>query len=295
MHYDEALSSLRQVLLETQPTGDGGFEGLIASVLAAQSGLLIRLAKSGSQFGRDASSVFGDFAIAMEAKRYREDELRLELLAGKVFVAAHLLEIDLWVVGTTSAVGDNTVDKLRSILEENGIAFLCLDWALYPMPPLAVALAAEIQVTLDWFARHNPAVDRSRLEEALLSVRGHATFSVEAARLREQLHGSTVGVDSLRHQSSNWLRSRLIDPFSSQQSFGQIILVAGANNPGVTRIKAAADLQSALDSAATRPKVIAVLGEEGTGKTWLVARWWSAHAHPPRRSSTSWSTDRSLP
>ena len=49
-------AALRDELLRIEPAGDGGFEGLLADALAAFSGLTFRLAKSGSQFGRDGSS-----------------------------------------------------------------------------------------------------------------------------------------------------------------------------------------------------------------------------------------------
>ncbi len=106
----EALDWLRQVLLETKASGPDGFEGLVAGALAIETGLVFRLAKSGSQFGRDASSSSSRFAVAMEAKRY-ETDLRLEDLAGKAFLAGHFLEgdIDLWVLGATSEVGDDVV------------------------------------------------------------------------------------------------------------------------------------------------------------------------------------------
>jgi hypothetical protein len=56
---DQQLKYLRRVSLEVKPTGHDGFEGLVADTLAAMTGLVVRLAKSGSQFGRDASSAPG--------------------------------------------------------------------------------------------------------------------------------------------------------------------------------------------------------------------------------------------
>jgi hypothetical protein len=45
------LKKLRKTLLALKAVGDAGFEGLLAEALAVFSGLTIRLAKSGSQFG----------------------------------------------------------------------------------------------------------------------------------------------------------------------------------------------------------------------------------------------------
>ncbi len=65
------LVKLRDLLLSTKATGADGFEGVIGDALSAASGLVIRLAKSGSQFGRDASSGPVPFAIAIEGSSGR--------------------------------------------------------------------------------------------------------------------------------------------------------------------------------------------------------------------------------
>ena len=109
-------AGLREELLRIEPAGDSGFEGLLAETLAAFSGLTLRLAKSGSQFGRDGSSTIAPFAIAMEAKRY-DGDLRLEDLAGKVVVAGSELEgrIDVWALGATSSVELGAVVRRISV------------------------------------------------------------------------------------------------------------------------------------------------------------------------------------
>ena len=60
-----SLDLLRSVLLQLQASGEAGFEGLVATLIASKTKLQLRLAKSGSQFGRDASSPRDVFAIAM--------------------------------------------------------------------------------------------------------------------------------------------------------------------------------------------------------------------------------------
>ncbi len=132
----DMFDDLRQLLLALPPSGRKGFEGLIATAAAALTGLNFRLAKSGSQFGRDATTAPSPFAIAMEAKRY-SDALTLEKLAGKATIAAIDLagDIDLWVVGATSEVGEGTVRKLQAVLERDGISLLVLDWSTSTLPP----------------------------------------------------------------------------------------------------------------------------------------------------------------
>ena len=65
---DFHLEELHKLVYGLDPAGSKGFEGLIASALADITELTFRLAKSGSQFGKDASTPAGTFAIAMEAK-----------------------------------------------------------------------------------------------------------------------------------------------------------------------------------------------------------------------------------
>ena len=121
---DDCIEGLRGLLLRLKPTGDDGFEGLLATTLSEFSGLTIRLAKSGSQFGRDGRSPSAPFAIAMEAKRYT-GELGLEVLA-KAAVAGHVLDdsVDVWALGATSAIGDDTLEKVTGLLEDRGVTFL---------------------------------------------------------------------------------------------------------------------------------------------------------------------------
>jgi hypothetical protein len=59
----------------------------VARALAALSGYTFRLAKSGSQFGRDAATPKAPLAIAMEAKRYT-DSVPPEAVVGRAGVAA---------------------------------------------------------------------------------------------------------------------------------------------------------------------------------------------------------------
>lgn len=276
------LTALRDLLLATPDTGDDGFEGLVATALANLTGLTFRLAKSGSQFGRDASTPRAPFAIAMEAKRYR-DKLRLETLAGKAAVALTELagKIDTWVVCATSELGDGVEAKLRDIIEREGISLLTLDWSSHPDPNLAVIFAAAKVAVLEWFAQHQPTVDQADLAGHLQSIADRPTFSIQKAALETAITASESGLDALRQSSATWLRARLTDPDVSQQSFGQFITVSRPGSPALPRTGVGQTLQTAITVDPAGRRVVAVLGEEGAGKTWLVAQWWAAQPSPP--------------
>jgi hypothetical protein len=133
-------------------TGEKGFEGLVRSVVAKKTGLQIRLAKSGLQWGRDASSPAGEFSVAIEAKLYTSD-LRIQELMGKLSSAAAFIggDTDLWLLCTTVELGDDTVRKLSEVVPAQGMSIVFLDWSLRPLSPLAVLLAGEATTTLEWF------------------------------------------------------------------------------------------------------------------------------------------------
>ena len=231
-----ALKALRSTLLALPATGTAGFEGLVASVLAGMTGLVIRLATSGSQFGRDASSLPGAFAVAMEGKRYDRD-LRFEDLIGKIDEAASMMGdlVDLYVLGASSGVGDDTVQRLTANLAERGVVLLTLDWTERPLPPLAVAVAGERAVTLEWFAEHVPAVDQIQLGARLDVIASAPPFASQVAQLRDAVSAASVGLEPLRRHAAGWLERRLTDPAASQQAFGQYVTVSAPSAPAVLR------------------------------------------------------------
>jgi hypothetical protein len=269
--------TLRNFLLALKPAGPDGFEGLVAGALSGVTGLVIRLAKSGSQFGRDASSGVGPFAVAMEAKRY-DDNLRLEVLAGKVVLGGHVLEgkVDLWVLGATSEVGDDVERHLLEILDNYGVSLLVLDWTPRPLPPLAVLLASVRDVTLAWFAAHAPAVDTNVLAAQLNDIAASPSFPEQAAQMRQSLTAGNIGLDSLRLHTAEWLRKRFSSRTISQRSFGQFINISDPSSPALPRNTPAQLLRDNMFIDSKLPAVVAVLGGEGVGKTWLVAQWWAA-------------------
>lgn len=277
-----SFAKLRDLLLALPPVGDSGFEGLVANALSNFSGLTFRLAKSGSQFGRDATSTPAPFAIALEAKRY-DDELRLEVLAGKAVVGGHVLEgkVDVWALGATVEVGEDVVVKLAEILERYSVTLLTLDWTNNPLPTLGVVLAANKISTLEWFKQHQPSADRNVLSRQLSAIQSKPSFSGQVTLLQQQVSAATVGLDALRRHCATWIRARLADPALATQTFGQDIAVAKAGNPAQSRPDLVSRLEQLTEARLDEFGVVAVLGEEGTGKTWLIGQWWWGQSEQP--------------
>ena len=277
----QSLSKLRSLLRDQPPAGQAGFEGLIATLVAAATGLQIRLAKSGSQFGRDASSARGPFTIAIETKRY-DSKLRLETLAGKVALAGFSLggDTDLWVVGATSEAGDDVVKKVSAIADTYGISVVFLDWSPHMIPPLAVLLALDLEATEAWFKTNSPQTDAVLLRSLLDAISKSDPFTAAEQTLRASLSAAEVGVSALQSKNRIWLRKRWGDMIPSRQEFGQIVTPLDPTKKvlmGRTeRLKIAARIK-----VSQNPKVVVVLGDEGVGKTWLVADWWLTSEHQP--------------
>lgn len=275
------LCELRDHLGRLKPAGPDGFEGLIATALADLTGLTFRLAKSGSQFGRDASTPRGRFAIAMEAKRYN-DSLRLEDVAGKIWVASHEMssDIDLWVLCATSEMGDGSLVKLEQMLEEKGISLLMLDWTAAPLPRLAVLLAAARSKVSAWCKLHAPD-ELSDIDQALALVAGDTAYAEAIESLKSDTNPAHVGLAAMANANKLWCNEVFSKRTAAQKAFGQYLTVSDPTRRAIARPAIEAALQQALAVSPDGPSCIALLGPEGVGKSWLAANYWASANDQP--------------
>ncbi|GAA4642448.1 hypothetical protein GCM10023115_05780 [Pontixanthobacter gangjinensis] len=280
------LDTLRDVLRRwEQPAGPDGFEGLIAQALATVSGYTFRLARSGAQFGRDAATPNAPFAIAMEAKRYTKS-VPLEALAGKSSLAAFALadKVDLWVLAATVETSEPTEKMLEEILESAGVSLLNLDWAETGLPPLAVLLAAASAELLPWAQARLAPLDFAGFEKGLEFVAKHANFAVAEKQLLDALTSGSLGLDALRERNTAWIELRFADQQLAQQHFSQYLAPLDSTARSISRPVIQAELGRAFSVARADPEgrtLVAVLGGEGSGKSWAVAQWWVAQDPRP--------------
>jgi hypothetical protein len=274
----EPLKTLRQNLLKLEPSGPKGFEGLIATALADLTGLTFRLAKSGSQFGRDASTPRARFAIAMEAKRYTES-LRLEDVAGKIWIASNELasDVDVWVLCASSEMGDGVLQKLEQMLEDKGISLLMLDWTAAPLPRLAVLLAATRLSIKQWFENHTASTTAETIDAELQIVEANPAFITARDQLLRDISAGYSGLATLAEVNRVWSERVFSDRTSSKSAFGQYLTVLDDTRPVIIRSHHHQELSTALKAT----ECIAILGPEGVGKSWLAVSWWSASEDKP--------------
>ncbi|MFM6829186.1 MAG: hypothetical protein ACKOVA_02440 [Novosphingobium sp.] len=276
-----ALADLRTILLTLRPAGTSGFEGLAATCIASLAKFPLRLAKSGLQFGRDMSSAPDDFAVAAECKLYKND-ISLEDLSGKVRLASEHLagNIDLWALCSTAEVGDVTVRELEPSLKARGIELVMLDWPNAGLPPLAVLLATMATRTREWFDDHAPG-QVAAVSAALAQIAADTNHAAAEANLRERFARGSVGLATLQASAGKWLNARLADPDQSRIDLGQVVGLNPGGVEGVDRTDLVRELASMMRIRSSATQVIAAIGEEGAGKTWLVARWWAATVPQP--------------
>jgi hypothetical protein len=278
-------TALRNVLQGwNPPAGPNGFEGLVARALAEFTGYTFRLARSGSQFGRDAATPHATFSIAMEAKRYGKS-VPLQELVGKASLAAFALAegVDVWVLAATVEVSEPTQRQLAELLEEGGIALLTLDWTDASLPPLAVLLASTMAQVLPWAQTRLTAPKLAALRAGLEDVASDPAFETQRRALEQKLSPASVGLGAFRARNAEWLETRFGSRRQAQRDFSQFLAPLEAPQLSAERPTVTSALESAAQGARRDPNgdgLVAVLGGEGAGKSWAVATWW--HRSDPR-------------
>lgn len=271
-------TALRDLLRAwTPPAGPDGFEGLVTRALASVTGYTFRLARSGSQFGRDASTPNAPFAIAMEAKRYTTP-VSLAELAGKSTLAAFDLadDIDVWALAATVEVGDIQQRYIEEILERAGITLLTLDWTDAGLPPLGVLLALAAPDVLTWSSTRLSAADQIVLADGLADLATDPAFGDHSGELLAQLSPALVGLDAFRLRNAQWCERHFTDRRLARREFSQFLAPLEGGITSVDRPRISDAIEQAVATARQNApeRMVAVLGGEGSGKSWAATKWW---------------------
>ncbi len=146
--YSKDLSDALQALYHSGPNG---FEGFLSMVLANITGQSFRLARSGTQHGRDGNTAFDHGATYFEGKRYTKSPDKTQIGAKLIDIANDDAgQVDLWILGATCEVATQAVDDARKFAEGHGIGILVLDWNENDLGPLLVATVAARQKSKDF-------------------------------------------------------------------------------------------------------------------------------------------------
>lgn len=264
------FDKLHDALMALPHTGSRGFEGFVRDALAELTGQGFRLMKSGPQGGVD---MIGDvngsgLVIGMEGKQYAaKTRLPLDGLKAKLYDASlSFPAMDIWLLATTRPMGGGDVAALGAVGANLGVDVVVFDWdddKVTP-PSLATLCAAA------------PAASAHHLGKAAASdiaaVRANAFFAAEAARIRDALRAASIGLAAARSALSDWLRAHMRDAASARTAFDSYATLAAPDAGLIARLTITAQLDAWWQSGPTT--AMAMLGQEGRGKTWAALSWW---------------------
>jgi hypothetical protein len=162
---DGQIGELREIVRKLNPTGDDGFEGLMAAVLTDVTKTTFSLAKSGSQQGRDGQSALNSGATIFEAKLYDGTVSKNEIVSKIAEIAVNDDgHADLWIVGSTGAIRSQDIATIEGVGKRVGIGTLILDWPDTGLPPFATLLGMTRAKAASFLASNTGTAEREILD-----------------------------------------------------------------------------------------------------------------------------------
>lgn len=271
------IDCLHSILVGLKPTGPTGFEGLVRELLECWTGQRFRLARSGSQSGKDATSdsSFGT-VIAAEMKRYEQQStLSLRQLLGGFSEAIQTFpDLDLWVLAATKEIGDKEAEGLKKQAELAGIENLILDSRADGSGYLETFCARYPDVIKDYFRRNIPGSDIEDLDSRIRCIQNHANYEKFVRQLDDILNAAVFGFNGTRNSAFQWLNSHIDTRTESMAAFLQDIGLRDTNRQTpIIRTRLNIQFDSWWENRNADSAHAVLLGEEGTGKTWAVMAW----------------------
>jgi hypothetical protein len=279
---DRLSNTLLELITDKKfpPAGNHGFEGLIAELLEVLTGRHFYLAKSGYQEGRDMSARDSyQNVIAIECKRYGKatqlDER--ELLGELDQVKVGIPDLDIWVLVTSRDVDSKLYESLHRNAAQKGIDFAVIADGDGEPSSLAVLCANSPATVIKFLNFLNPIIssneDLQKLKNELNEIAKHPQFSQRVNQLKEKFLSPLVGYENWRVEQNQKLLDCFKSVNDSRAVFGQPIDVERENVRFIERTVLTEQLDSWYSTWGKDKNIFAVLGEEGDGKTWGVARW----------------------
>ena len=267
------FEALRQQLVESLDPVE--MERLIACAASAVTGLPLRHAKSGVQYGADAAAE----GLKIEVKAYLNSSPPDVNLLGKLLQAAidGANRPDVWVLAMTLPCSSQTFDAMQAAGKQLGVRVVVLDWQPGPLPALFALLAAGRAATLPWISQHCPGLSET-VRAAMERVGGDGQ---DPAMVLKSLKSSlTPGLASYvatrRAMAESYYRA-FGERSRAMVLFGQALTPLAA--PGcIDRVGVFERLDEHLRSGLGGDPPLVLLGEEGVGKTWVIASYWLRRA-----------------
>ena len=270
--------ALQDALLALDPSGPEGFEGFLGLILGEITGQSFRLAKSGTQRGRDGNSAFDGGATYFEGKRYK-DGLSKNDISAKLFDVANddAGLVDLWILGATCEVSSQTVDDARKFVAKHGFGIAVLDWSNNDLGSLLVAAVAAGSKSKAFITQGLTGGPEARLIASVLDAidhfEKHADFPSRLSALKRAL-AEDVGLGHAKTLNQAWLDRLFTNKAQARAEFGQPLSPLDPSGPLALDRPERARLTNAF-SGAPESEIYAIVGEEGVGKSWLAVQSWN--------------------
>ena len=240
-------------------------EHLVAALIGRLLDVPIAVAKSGFQHGADAGPA-GQRGrrFRIECKKYRDTSpLNERELLGEINQALARDEaLEAWVLVATCSVSEQIRQSLVQHGERLGVPIVIINWADGELAPLAALCAFAPDL-----------VEREFSKEAGAAARALQPISDQAIeRLRRDLQSWCLGFEAIRTRSHDKLDKIWNSPQESKAALGQDV-AGGAQNKKVKRNGVHEALNAWWQDPARCDAPAAVVGLEGTGKTWATFHW----------------------
>ncbi|WP_447989479.1 hypothetical protein [Achromobacter spanius] len=270
--------ALQDAMLALDPSGSEGFEGLLGVILGEITGQSFRLAKSGTQRGRDGDSAFDGGATYFEGKRYKEG-LSKNDIATKLFDFANddAGLVDLWILGATCEVAAQTVEDGRKFAAKNGFGIAVLDWSNSDLGALLVATVAAGSKSKEFIKRGlSGGLGTGLITPAINAIdhfEKHGDYPLRASQLRKSL-ASDVGLSHAKTLNQEWLGRLFTNKVQARAELGQPLSPFDPSGP-LALDRPERMLLTKAFSGVAESEIYAIVGEEGVGKSWLAVQSWN--------------------
>ncbi len=268
MSHDATLNQLKNLL---QTAGEKEFEKLVAALFGVLLDCNVFVSKSGFQFGADAgTATSAGVNIRFECKRYSDNtDLSERELLGQIEQAHQRNSfLEAWVLVTTRNATEQLDTSLSLAGNRLGLPVIIVDWQSHEFPRLA-ALCTIDPVKVGEII--SPAAQA--LVEKLVDI---ANPFLE--RLRSEMRSWCLGYVNLQRASHQYLQKIWTDEKFSYGRTGQNMSGGSSGRLRIRREASYAALSAWWEQSDT-PTAVAVVGREGTGKTWACVDWLANNLH----------------
>jgi hypothetical protein len=251
-------------------------------LLSKLTGHSLLLASSGLQSGLDSRTSYkSGVHIAVECKRYHESRpLSQRELLGEINAAVTThTQLDCWILAATRPITAQEEFTLEAECKARGIEYLTLGCAILPNVGLLDALcASQADRALEYL--RTTGIDGGQIRkfaQATKQVANRPETMERIVELRKQLSVPNLGFAAFRNSLNHRLSEDLIDAARCKRRF-RCTLSPHALPEGLTSVPRPlyqARLHQLWREAVNSVdhKAVVVLGEEGDGKSWIVAEW----------------------